>query len=241
MAIKPDKSAAENRNPLTAGIVARFIQIAAGMAFLSAILFLSAGNLAWHWAWIFLGIYLASILINTFFLMRIHPETVAERGRPKEMKGWDKIISGLWSLFQFLLIPIFAGLDQRWGWSHQPELIWQIGGGLLFALGLGLFGWAMITNSYFSTVVRIQNERGQMVCDQGPYHFVRHPGYVGTILQSIGVPFLLGSFWAFFPAGGAILLIVVRTVLEDRMLQVELPGYTDYTRQVHYRILPGVW
>jgi protein-S-isoprenylcysteine O-methyltransferase Ste14 len=241
MNTSPDKIITENRKKLTAGITARFIQIGAGLVFLAGILFLSVGNFLWPWAWIFLGIYLVSILINGLLLLRIHPETVAERGRPKDMKTWDKIIAGLWSLAQFLLIPLLAGLDYRWGWSSSPDLLSHITGVFLFALGLGLFGWAMVTNSYFSTIVRIQHERSQMVCDQGPYRFVRHPGYVGTILQSVGIPLLLGSYWALIPGAMAILLILIRAALEDHMLQADLPGYADYAQQVRYRILPGIW
>jgi protein-S-isoprenylcysteine O-methyltransferase Ste14 len=35
--------------------------------------------------------------------------------------------------------------------------------------------------------------------------------------------------------------MVIRTALEDRMLQEELAGYKEYTQEVKYRLLPGVW
>jgi len=99
----------------------------------------------------------------------------------------------------------------------------------------------MITNVYFSTVVRIQSDRGHTVCRSGPYRFVRHPGYAGAILQSLGIPFLLGTFWALIPGLIAAALMVIRTALEDRLLQAELPGYLDFVRDVRYRLMPGVW
>jgi len=101
----------------------------------------------------------------------------------------------------------------------------------------------MVSNAYFSTVVRIQEERGHAVCTSGPgpYRFVRHPGYAGAILQSLATPLLLGSLWALVPGGLAALLVVARTALEDRMLHEELEGYREYAAQVHYRLLPGVW
>jgi protein-S-isoprenylcysteine O-methyltransferase Ste14 len=99
----------------------------------------------------------------------------------------------------------------------------------------------MITNAYFSTAARIQTERGQQVCRTGPYHYARHPGYFGFILQSPGTALLLGSIWAFIPAVLAIVCMVLRTVFEDRMLLEELDGYKEYAQAVRFRLIPGVW
>jgi protein-S-isoprenylcysteine O-methyltransferase Ste14 len=90
----------------------------------------------------------------------------------------------------------------------------------------------MISNVYFSTAVRIQSDRGHAVCRSGPYRFVRHPGYVGFVLQSLGTPILLGSFWALIPGFAAAALMITRTALEDRMLQAELPGYRGFVQEV---------
>jgi protein-S-isoprenylcysteine O-methyltransferase Ste14 len=89
--------------------------------------------------------------------------------------------------------------------------------------------------------VRIQTDRGHTVCDTGPYRFVRHPGYVGLILQAVGVPILLGSFWALIPGVAAAVLISIRTSFEDRTLRAELPGYVDYVQRVRWRLIPGIW
>jgi protein-S-isoprenylcysteine O-methyltransferase Ste14 len=231
----------EQHPNVTAGIVKRFGQIAIGFAVEAAILFLAAGRLTWVWAWVFLGISLVSVLINGTFLLRTSPETVAERGEYKGMQDWDKLVSGLWSLAQYLLLPLAAGLDVRFGWTPQLGAAWHGAGAAIFAAGMGLSGWAMIVNAYFSTVVRIQRDRGHTVCRSGPYRFVRHPGYVGFMLQSLGIPLLLGSWWALIPGLAAIGTMIVRTAFEDRMLQAELPGYQDYVQQVRYRLLPGVW
>ena len=231
----------QGHSKATAGIATRLGEILIGFVFEAVVLFLAAGTLNWIWAWVFLGIYVISVSINSIFMMRTSPETIAERGRPGEMKDWDKVVSGLWSVAQFLLLPAVAGLDVRFGWTQGLSTAWHITGIVIFAAGLGLFGWAMITNAYFSTVVRIQSERGQTVCRSGPYRFVRHPGYLGTILQSLGIPFLLGSLWALIAGITAAAFIIIRTSFEDRTLQTELPGYQDFTKEIRYRLFPGVW
>ncbi len=229
-----------NRNT-AAGIVARAAQIGVSFLFMLAILFGAAGRLDWAWAWIFLGIDVIAVAINATFMLRHSPDTLAERGRASLTRTWDKVVSGLWALGQYLLLPLVAALDIRFSWSGSVSFAWHIAGTLLFAAGLAWFSWAMLTNAYFSTAVRIQGERGHTVCTSGPYRFVRHPGYSGTVLQSIGAPLLLGSWWALLPGLLAIGAIVARTAFEDRTLQSELPGYNDYAKQTRYRLVPKVW
>lgn len=90
-------------------------------------------------------------------------------------------------------------------------------------------------------IVRIQHQRGHTVISSGPYHFVRHPGYVGFMLTLTGLPLALGSYWALLPGAVGIAILCMRTRLEDTMLQRELPGYRDYTQRTPFRLLPGVW
>ena len=231
----------EHRTSVAAVVIARFVQIALGFAVVAGALFLAAGRLDWVWAWVYLGIMVVSVAINGAIIMRRSPETVAERGQPGEMAGWDRLVSGLWAAAQYLALPLVAGLDARFGWTAAPGAVWHWAGALVVFLGLQLGSWAMITNAFFSTVVRIQRERGQTVCRAGPYRFVRHPGYAGFAAFSLGTPLLLGSWWAFIPGAIAVGLLVTRTVFEDRLLQAELPGYREYARDVRYRIIPGIW
>jgi protein-S-isoprenylcysteine O-methyltransferase Ste14 len=174
-------------------------------------------------------------------MLRTNPETVAERGQPQEMKDWDKLVGGLWGLAIYIVLPLVAGLDVRFAWTGELSLAWHVAGAVAQVIGLALTAWAMIANAYFSTAVRVQSERGHTVCRSGPYRLVRHPGYVGFILQSISLPILLGSFWALVPGIIAAALMVLRTALEDRTLQAELPGYKEYVQEVRYRLAPGVW
>jgi protein-S-isoprenylcysteine O-methyltransferase Ste14 len=222
------------------GITKRMMQIGLLMVFEGALLFVSAGRLDWVWAWVFLGLYLVGILVNSVFMFRHSPETIARRASGEGMKGWDKAVSGLWAVAGVVQL-IVAGLDVRYGWSGEFSLFWHLSGVVGFVSGFALFSWAMITNAYFATVVRIQTERGHTVCTTGPYRFVRHPGYVGAILESLALALLLGSAWALIPGAVAALMIVVRTALEDKALQKELPGYPEFSQKTRYRLLPGVW
>jgi hypothetical protein len=117
MSTKSEMSSTENHPNVMASIVKRFGQIAILLVIQAMILFISVGRLNWIWAWLFLGIYIVSISTNTF-LTRNSPETLAERGQA-ETKDWDKIVGGLWSLIQFLALPIVAGLDIRFGWTRE--------------------------------------------------------------------------------------------------------------------------
>jgi protein-S-isoprenylcysteine O-methyltransferase Ste14 len=101
--------------------------------------------------------------------------------------------------------------------------------------------WALAVNRFFSSAVRIQTERGHEVCDTGPYRYVRHPGYAGNVLPLFGIVLALSSLWTVIPAVIALIIVVVRTELEDRTLQAELPGYQDYAQRVRYRLLPGIY
>jgi protein-S-isoprenylcysteine O-methyltransferase Ste14 len=108
-------------------------------------------------------------------------------------------------------------------------------------LGYALVVWATASNAYFSQVVRLQSERGHAVATGGPYRFVRHPAYIGTILFELAAPILLDSWWALIPGALNAVLFLVRTSLEDRTLRSELEGYQEYASQVRFRLLPGIW
>jgi protein-S-isoprenylcysteine O-methyltransferase Ste14 len=114
--------------------------------------------------------------------------------------------------------------------------------GLAFVLlGSMLFTWSMVSNRFFSTMVRIQDERDHKVATEGPYKYVRHPGYVGYILMTIATPISLGSLYALSMAVIVGLIIVVRTILEDETLNTELIGYEEYTKEVRYKLIPYIW
>jgi len=112
---------------------------------------------------------------------------------------------------------------------------------ILMMLGYLLGTWALIENKFFSGVVRIQQDRGHYVVTTGPYRCLRHPGYAGTLLFYLVMPILFDSLWAFIPSLLFFIVTLLRTSLEDRTLQAELPGYADYAKKTRYRLFPGIW
>ena len=228
----------KKESSLANAVMKRMLQVLLTYLVLAALLFLSAGDLAWVWAWAYLGVGLGILIINVLILPA---ELIAERGQPRDnVKRWDRVLTSIAGL-PTLAVPILAGLDQRYEWSPQLVPAIHLIGLAFFALGQGLFSWAMASNKYFSTLVRIQTERGHTVATGGPYRFIRHPGYVGYSVSFLAMPLALGSLWAVIPAALMACLLVVRTSLEDRTLREELPGYEEYFERVRYRLLPGVW
>ncbi len=174
-------------------------------------------------------------------IMRTNPDLLAERlGPRKGGKSWDTAIMGVVGLATLARLVV-AGLDQRHGWTGEFSPTLQIVALVVGVIGYVLVVWATGSNAYFSQIVRIQTEREHAVASGGPYRFVRHPGYVGSILYELTLPLLLASWWAFLLGVLNAGLFVVRTAFEDRDLQNELDGYKDYAGRVRYRLLPGIW
>ncbi len=213
-----------------------------GTIMVGVILFWSAGNWKWGWGWALVAVYALWVAANAILLIPRHPELLAERAQRNRagMKSWDKTLLGIIGIAT-LAKYIVAGLDMRNGWSASMPLWVHIVALLLSIFGYALSTWAMTENAFFSMIVRYQEDRRHQVCNTGPYKFVRHPAYIGTILFELVVPFLLGSWWSLIPSGFVAILMVIRTALEDRTLQEELPGYTEFTQQTRFRLLPGVW
>ena len=203
-------------------------------------LLLSAGRFDYWQGWFYMGLNLALIGLN-WWALRGQPDLIRERLNPGAgMKGWDKLYFGITTLL-FLVNLLIAGLDARWGWTRAVGPVVYGLSTVVFFAGHLLFLWAKYTNHFFSSVVRIQLDRGHHVCQDGPYRYVRHPGYVGGLLYTLTGPVVLGSWWALLPQLLACLLLIVRTALEDQTLQRELPGYTTYAQRVRYRLIPGLW
>ncbi len=209
-------------------------------AVLLACLFVPAGRADWPMGWITMGVYVAISLAS---LLRADRGLVRERGQMwARSDRTDVALASVSFLFFHPLALLVAGFDAgRYGWSPRFPLAAQVAGLALFALGNAFGCWALVSNRFFSTYLRIQADRGHQVVADGPYRIVRHPGYAGTILACLALPISLGSLWALIPAIGGACGFGVRTAREDAILLHALPGYRDYARQVRYRLVPGVW
>jgi protein-S-isoprenylcysteine O-methyltransferase Ste14 len=223
-------------------LIARYaIRETMGIVVMGVALFWSSGQINWWPAWASIAVMLAWITATSIVIFRFNPDLLAERlGPRKGAKHWDTAIMSILGLTQ-LVRYIVAGLDQRYGWTGGFPLAAQIAALTVCILGYALVVWATASNTFFSQIVRIQFERGHAVATGGPYHYLRHPAYVGAILYELAVPVLLASWWALIASGLNAILLILRTALEDRILQAELTGYVEYARQVRHRLLPGIW
>jgi len=207
-------------------------------------LLLCGGDTGWWEAWIYSLLIVVAGIGGHMWAERRHPGELAERQSVKSLKSakaWDKVLAPLMSLSVGFPMVIVAGLDHRYGWSPIFPLWLIVPGFVLIALGYAFAAWALAENRFFISVVRIQTDRGHVVCDTGPYRVVRHPGYAGNIMPLLGIVLALGSVWTLVPAAVALVIAVIRTALEDRTLLEELPGYQDYARHVRYRLIPGIY
>ncbi len=199
----------------------------------------------WDWweAWIYTLGNILGFIISRYLTWRKNPDLLAERSQflqHENPERFDQILAPLLSLAGGL-IPITAGLDARFGSLVQFSLGLKITAIIFFLAGMVLGSYALIENRFFSGMVRLQEDRGQHVISSGPYRWVRHPGYSGGLLTYIATPFLLGSLWTFIPVGLTFIILFIRTALEDKTLQEKLPGYKAYTKEVRYRLIPGIW
>ena len=222
------------------GVTRWIVRETMGVLMLAAMLFLAAGTLNWIAGWAMVIVMAGWVVATALVVIPRYPELLAARTGPKKgAKTWDMALLGLYGV-AMMIMWIVAGLDFRNNWSSGIGATAQVIAMLIVIGSYALVVWATGTNAFFSQVVRIQTERGHTVISSGPYRYVRHPAYVGMILVVLGAPIMLGSWWALIPGIICAMLIIVRTALEDRTLQAELPGYAEYAQRVHYRLVPGI-
>jgi protein-S-isoprenylcysteine O-methyltransferase Ste14 len=222
----------------------QWIRLIVVYLFIPLVLFVCGGDFGWWQAWVYSLLIVAAGVGGRILAERRHPGVTAERQNIEniqEAKPWDKVLAPVMALSIGFPLVIVAGLDHRFGWSPVFPLWLIMLGIFLIALGYAFAVWALVENRFFSSTVRIQTDRGHVVCDSGPYRIVRHQGYAGNILPLLGIVLALGSLWTLIPAAVALIIAVIRTALEDQTLQEELPGYRDYARRVRYRLFPGIY
>jgi len=221
-----------------------WIRLVSAYLLIPLMLLMSGGELGWRQAWLYSLLVVTAGIGGRLWAELRHPGLMVERQNIENIqnaKTWDRVLAPLMAVSVSYAMVLVAGLDHRYHWSAEfPGWLVAIGF-ILISLGYAFATWALAENRFFSSVVRIQMDRGHVVCDSGPYEIVRHPGYAGNILALFGIVLALSSVWALIPAAVATIITVIRTALEDRTLQDELPGYRDYVRRVRYRLIPWMY
>ncbi|HOD44224.1 MAG TPA: isoprenylcysteine carboxylmethyltransferase family protein [Anaerolineaceae bacterium] len=231
----------KNKNSVT--IIRVVVMLLLVLVVIPLLPILISGRWNWWEAWVMLAVFVLSFILSRALAVRKSPDILKERANYNQHENtqpWDKWLSPLVA-FGSVFILLVAGLDALYHWSAGFPLAVEIAGLVLIAGGYILGSYAFIENAYFSGTVRIQDERGHRVVSSGPYGWMRHPGYLGSLVASLGMPLLLDSIWAFIPVVIFGAFFIIRTRLEDNFLQENLPGYREYAQKVRYRLLPGIW
>lgn len=212
-----------------------------GLAIFALAWFGIAGRVNWWQGWAFLLAFIIYVSILVWRLSKVNPELVQERNLPAEKaEAWDRVVMGLYSVVLVILLTVCALDGGRYAWSTVPLGVQMIGWILLVVAG-AMVWQVMKTNAYLSSWARIQDDRSQVVVEEGLYQRIRHPMYLAIILAFLGIPLALGSWWGLIPSFLIVGLFVYRTYREDQMLIEGLAGYIEYTHKVRYRLLPGIW
>jgi protein-S-isoprenylcysteine O-methyltransferase Ste14 len=211
-----------------------------GIIAFAILLFVPAGTVNYWQGWALLAVFAVMSLAPILFLNRVDPTAIERRthaGVRAETRPVQKVvIAGTFVVFGAMLVV--SALDYRFGWSHVPGWL-SVVGDVMVAAGLGLAMLVIFQNRYASANITI--EEGQPLVSTGLYGIVRHPMYVGNVILMIGLVLALGSYWSLLLVPIGLLLLAVRIVDEEKLLNAELDGYRQYTQKVRYRLVPLVW
>lgn len=218
-----------------------FFKSLLGISLFLIFMFISAGKINYTQGLIYFFINILGLVLNIITIPD-NDDLIKERQQTGDnIKDWDKKILGLSALFT-IISYIVAGLDSgRFHWSPEINIKYSIFGAFIVLIGQIIFLVAKSQNNFFSSVARIQTERNHSVCNNGLYKVVRHPGYIGMIISWVGFPIVMTSIYSLIPVIISIILIVLRTNLEDKMLEEELVGYDDYKQKTKYRLVPYIF
>jgi protein-S-isoprenylcysteine O-methyltransferase Ste14 len=223
-------------------IIKLIVRLVSAFIIFVGILFATAGTFKWPEAWLLIFIFFSYSITAAIWLRKNNPDLLADRliFMKKTGKPWDRAL--MLGILPFsIALLIIPGLDAvRYQWSQVPLVLKIISFAIIITAAVWSF-WVMKENTYLSRVVEIQSERQHSVITTGPYKYVRHPMYLGGIVFIVFTPLALGSLFGLIPASFTITVFIIRTYLEDRTLNQELPGYNEYAEKTKYRLLPGVW
>ncbi len=214
--------------------------LAVFLLILAIVLFIPAGTVNYWQAWVFLLVFAGVTLHSTFTLMKKDRALLERRmsgGPIVEKRIAQKIIMSCVTVL-FIVMFIIAGIDHRLAWSHLAIFVVLTGDGMII-LSFVIYDLVFKENSFASSTIEISE--GQKVITSGPYSVVRHPMYSGGFVFLLGIPLALGSLWAFLALVPLLPILIWRIVDEEKMLNKQLPGYTQYCAKVKYRLIPGVY
>lgn len=204
------------------------------------VLLVFSSDRSWPQAWLFFWLLIGMNIIFHIAVVIPDPGLYNERGViSPNTESWDKNLLIFYALSGYLSY-MAMGFDHRFGWTYLGEGFF-IPGVILMGMSFALSAWSMQVNRFFSSVVRIQEDRGQVVCDRGPYRIIRHPGYFSGFLFYLASPMMLGSITGFIFTLINIMIFVYRIIREERVLTEGLPGYEEYKARVRFRLIPGIW
>ncbi len=227
---------------LRQGLIKRIIQLISQQIFTLAVLLLCAGSFTFMRAYYYVGFVTLLVACNAIYVYPRNPEVIVERSRFHEgTHKFDKIILPIYFMTTLALF-ITGGIDAgRYHWMPIAVNPWAFVGGFLTAFGTVFIAGALGANPHLEMTARIQAERGHRVITTGPYRWVRHPMYLGTLIQFFGFPLLIGSGIALVPCVACAIVLIIRTYFEDQMLHHELEGYEAYAKNTKYRLIPWIF
>jgi protein-S-isoprenylcysteine O-methyltransferase Ste14 len=207
---------------------------------MAALLFIPAGTFGYWQAWLFMAVFVGASATITVYLAIRDPKLLERRmnvGPTAETEPTQKILM-FFAMTGFIALFVFPAFDHRFGWSPVPSYV-SLAGDALIAFGFLLIFIVIKVNTYAASTIQIAE--GQKVISTEPYSLVRHPMYAGALPLLIGVPLALGAWRGLFVLILFIPALIWRLLDEEKFLQKNLPGYTDYCQEVHYRLVPFIW
>jgi len=188
-----------------------------------------------------ISLYFIVSVIACVLMLASHQDTLSERGKKQEnTKNWDKVLLPLLVFLAYFGIYVIAGLGNRFHWNRLP-MEYFYAGLILYLLSCVFIVWPVLENRHFEETSRIQDNREQAVITSGPYRIIRHPGYAGLLIWAIASSLMFGTLFVGVVGFVIIVIICIRTYMEDKMLKSELAGYLEYSQKVKYRLIPFVW
>lgn len=211
-----------------------------GALTMAALLFLPAGTLAYWQAWVFMGVFVGASTAITVYLAIKNPKLLERRMHvgPKAEKEKAQKIAVLLALAAFIALLVLPGFDHHFQWSGVPPYV-SLAGDVLIALGFLVVFFVLKENSYGASTIQVTED--QKVISTGPYAHLRHPMYAGALLLIVGMPLALGSWWGLFVIVLMLPTLIWRLLEEEKFLEKNLAGYSEYERKVQYRLVPFIW